>query len=125
ERAAWGSCGTTSASGDGSARDQRALAALAHHLAPGLDVTHERLRELGVELRPGAALDLADRDLVGQGAAIGAIRGHRVVRVGDRDDAPDDRDVVVGEPARIAAAVPPLVVAPAAVDQPVEARHRL
>src|SRR5690606_33063812 len=53
-----------------SARDQRALAALAHHLAPRLEVAHERLGELGIELGARAALDLADRDLVGQGAAV-------------------------------------------------------
>ena len=81
--------------------------------------------ELGIELRARAALDLADRDLVLERAAIGAVGGHRVVGVGDRDDAADERDVLAREPARIAAAVEPLVVAPAAVDQAVQARHRL
>src|SRR4051812_13265539 len=105
--------------------DERALAALAHALTPGLHELHERIGELGIELRAGAALDLADRDLVGQGAAVRAIRGHRVVRVGDRDHAADERDLVAGEPARIAAAVEPLVVAPAAIDEAMQARHRL
>ena len=78
------------------ARDQRVVAALAHARAPRLDQPDERLGELGIELRAGAALDLADRDLVGQGAAIGAVGRHRVVGVGDRDDAADERDVVAG-----------------------------
>src|SRR5258706_6053181 len=108
-----------------SARNHRVHAALAHLAAPRLDQLHERIAELGIELRPRAALDLADRHLVAERPAIRAIRRHRVVRVGDRDDASDERDVLALEAAWIAAAVEPLVMAPAAVDEAVQAWHRL
>ena len=101
------------------------MAALAHLLAVRVDELDERVGELGVELGARAALDLADRDLVAERAAVRAVRGHRVVGVGDRDDAADQRDVLTRQAARVAAAVEPLVVAPAAVDQAVQARHRL
>src|ERR1043166_4653038 len=77
-----------------SARDQRFLAALAPALPPDLEVTDERLGELGIELGARTALDLADRDLVRQRTAVGAIGGHRVVGIRDRDDAADERDIL-------------------------------
>ena len=43
--------------------------------------------------------------------AVDAVAGERVEDVGDRDDAPLDRDLLAGEAARVAAAVPLLVVA--------------
>src|ERR1044071_1870937 len=74
---------------------------------------------VGVERGAGAALALAARDLVGQGAAIRAVRRHGVVGISDRDDAADQRDRVAAQAARVAAAVEPFVVTPAAVDQAV------
>jgi hypothetical protein len=40
------------------------VATLAHLGAPGLDQLDERIGQLGIELRTGATLDLADCDLV-------------------------------------------------------------
>ena len=53
-------------------------------------------------------------------AAVGAVAGHRVVGVGDGDDARDERDVVALQAERIAAAVPALVVQVHAGDERVQ-----
>ena len=94
-------------------------------MAPRFDQFHERIGELRIELRARAALDLADRHFVRERAPICAVTRHRVVRVGDRDNAADERNVLAGETARITAAIPPLVVTPAAVDETVQTRDRL
>src|SRR3954469_3831967 len=78
----------------------------------------ERRRELfgesahdgRVELRVRALLELQERLLLGEPAAVRALGGHRVVRVGDADDASAERDLLAGQPVRIAGAVPALVV---------------
>ena len=90
-----------------------------------VDGFRERVRHFRVELRAGAALDFVDRDLVREAPAVGAIAGHRVVGVGDRDDARDDGDVVPLQAERIAATVPPLVVQVHAGDQRLEELDRL
>src|SRR5581483_6009766 len=90
-----------------------------------LDLDQEDRDDLGVELRRHAALELAAGDLVRQRLSIGAVRRHRVVRVGDGDDAADERDAVAHQPLRVARAVPGLVVAIAAGDDVAHERDRL
>src|SRR6266545_2734456 len=70
----------------------------------------KRLGAALVELRAGAAGDLLARRLGGERAPEGAVVRHRVVRVGDREDARGDRDLLAAEAARVAAAVEPLLV---------------
>ena len=71
----------------------------------------QRLDHRGIELRAGAVAQLLARMLLVERAAIGAVGGHRVPRVGDGDDAARDRDLLTGELVRIAAAVPALMMA--------------
>ena len=59
---------------------------------------------------PEQRVELGDRLVVGEPAAVDTVRGHRVVRVGDEDDPGAERDVVPADPIRIAGAVPALVV---------------
>src|SRR5207248_1814039 len=66
-----------------------------------LELAGKHFDELLIELRARAALELAHRDLVRQRLAVGAVRRHRVVGVGDGDDAPEDRDPVADQAARI------------------------
>src|SRR3954447_10002153 len=107
--------------------------ALAGDGAPGgdleaavlLDVGQEHLHDLRVELRAAAALELAAGDVVGEGLAVGAVGGHRVVGVGDGDDPADHRDVVAHQPLRVTGAVPGLMVTVAAGDDVAHERDRL
>jgi len=46
------------------------------------------------------------------GIPVGTVRCHRVVCVGNRDDAREERDLVVGETLGIAVPVDPFVVVP-------------
>src|SRR5262245_44621436 len=62
-----------------------------------LDLVQEDGDDLRVELGAHAAFQLAAGDLVGQGLAVRAVGGHRVVGVGDGDDAADERDVIALE----------------------------
>ena len=94
-------------------------------LRGSLDALVELAGDVGIELRVGAALDLGDRDLVRERAAVGAVAGHRVVGVGDRDDARHERDVVALRAERIAAAVPALVVQVHARDERVQELDRV
>jgi len=57
-----------------------------------------------VDVRP--ARDLLQRGVVIEGGAVRAIRGHRVVAVGHREQLREQRDVVAPEPLRVAAPVP-------------------
>ena len=59
-------------------------------LPPAVD---ERLRQLGVELRPCAPLELDQRRLDGQRRPVRPRRGHRVERVGDAEQPRLDRDL--------------------------------
>ena len=70
----------------------------------------ERRDDLGVELRPGAVLQRADGLLVVERVAEGARAGHRVVGVGDVDDARGERDALAREPLGVARPVVVLVV---------------
>ena len=64
----------------------------------------------GVELRARAAVDLLARRCEAHRLAIGAVRGQRVERVGDREHARRERDLLALEAVRVAGAVPALVV---------------
>ena len=54
---------------------------------------------------------------------VGPVRGHRGVRVGHREDLPLERDLVIAQPARIAAAVGALVVGQDPLAHPAELRR--
>ena len=73
-------------------------------------VADEASDRSGVELRPGLAREHVERALVAGRAAVGAVGGDRVEGVGDGDDAGAERDLLAGEPVRIALPVEPLVV---------------
>ena len=66
----------------------------------------EDLGESRVELRAGATLELADRRRVRHRRPVWAVGGHRVVGIGDGEDAGLDRDRLSGEAVRIAARRP-------------------
>ena len=74
------------------------------------DLGLERLDDVRVELRPGAALELAQRVRRGKAAPVDAVGRHRVVGVGDEEDPRAERDLLAGEAVRVAGAVPALVV---------------
>ena len=57
------------------------------HAGVGSFAGEERLDHLRVELRPGPTLQLDEGHLVWESLAVRAVRGHRVVRVGDGDHA--------------------------------------
>ena len=65
----------------------------------------EDRHDLGVELRAGAAAQLGARLLERERPPVRAVGGHRLVGVGDGEDAGLDRDRVAGQAVRIAAAV--------------------
>ena len=75
-----------------------------------LQLFGQREDDVGVELRPGAALELLERLVRAQRAAIDAIRGHCVVGVDDEDDSRSQRDLRPRQAIRIAVPVPALVV---------------
>ena len=79
-----------------------------------IEHAREDRHELRIELSSSASLELSDGDIVRQGFAVAAIGGHRVVAIGDGDDTSEERNVSTDEAARIAAAVPVLVVTPRA-----------
>ena len=70
----------------------------------------ERVHDFGVELRAGAAPQLAQRLGRGSRRAIGARAGHGVEGVGDVDDAREQGNLVAAQAVRVAAAVGPLVM---------------
>ncbi len=92
-----------------SGRDDRELAEDATQL-PLAEA--ERLDDLRIELRAVLGEDLVGRMLPIEGAPIRAVAGHRVERIGQREDAGTQRDFLTFEPARVSAAVPTLVVRP-------------
>ena len=74
-----------------------------------------------VELRAGVVADLGQRVLAAHRLAVGAVGGHRVVRVAAEDDPRGERDLLAGEAVRVAPAVPALV---AGADDLADARHQ-
>jgi hypothetical protein len=72
----------------------------------GEGVDHHR-----VELGPGPVGDLLAGLVEGDGLAVGAVGGHGVEGVGDREHPRPGRDGVAGQTGRVALAVPALVVA--------------
>src|SRR5436190_7894553 len=97
--------------------------------ATGYDAAGERLGErvddVGVEFGAGAAPQFLQRFARRPRAAVRAGGGHRVVRVGDVDDAGGQRDVVAAEAVRVAAAVRALMVQLDDRNVRREERHRL
>ena len=67
--------------------------------------------QLRIERASGFVPQQADRAVVAERLVIRPLGRHRVVVVDDRQDARADRNVLAGQPLRIALAVPPLVVA--------------
>src|SRR6185503_20406456 len=63
-----------------------------------------------VELVPGLLLELAAGGGPAHRAPVRPVAGHRVERVGDREDPRGGRDVVAAPAVGVAAAVPALVV---------------
>ena len=59
---------------------------------------------------PVAALDHLARRAIADRGAVGAVAGERVERVGEREHAGRERDLLAGQAVRVAAAVPALVV---------------
>ena len=70
----------------------------------------EGVDDRGRELRAAVESDLVGRFLQRPGAAVGAVRGHRVDGVGQADDRGLERDPVAPQAVRVAVAVPALVV---------------
>src|SRR4051794_11670208 len=75
-----------------------------------LERLEEDLDHARVELSPRAARELRTRLLDRQRGAVDAVDRHRLVGVGDGEDARLERDLVADEPVRVAAAVGTLVV---------------
>src|SRR4051794_4083732 len=63
------------------------------------------------ELLAAAPVDLLERLRQGARGTVRAVGGHGVERVGDRQDACGERDLLTGEAVRVAAAAEALVVA--------------
>ena len=85
-------------------------AAAAAGARPRANTSRKTARDLRVELRPGAALDLGQRLLMRQRAPVGPVARHRVERVRDRQHARLDRDLLARLAGGVAGAVPALVV---------------
>ena len=66
--------------------------------------------ELGIELGAGAALELGQSSLDRERRPVRPVRGHRVERVRDAEQAGLDRDLLAAEAVRVARPVPALVV---------------
>src|SRR5204862_1285571 len=78
--------------------------------AGALERAQQGLDDVGVELRARAALELAPRGLGADPLPVYAVAGHRLVRVRHGEDARLERNLVVSQPAGIAAAVGTLVM---------------
>src|SRR5205807_4540612 len=72
----------------------------------------QRVDHVRVEVRPAAPHELRLRLLERQRLPVRPVGRHRVEGVAAADDARAERDVLAGEPVRIAAAVPSLVAGP-------------
>src|SRR3954471_15903183 len=115
----WSSAMRTFCSGETSGSGRHEL------LHRGVVDVGERLRAVGIELRAGARQDLVDRLVERPAAAVGAVARDGVDGVGHREDARPQRDAVLLQAGRIAAAVPALVVVQHDVDGTVEERDRV
>src|SRR5918997_812747 len=89
------------------------------------DLGDERLHDRGIELSPGAALELAARVLLRHRGAVRALLDHRRVRVCHGQDARLERDVRALELLRVSAAVEALVVMADRGRDRLERRHLL
>src|SRR5689334_4062861 len=96
------------------------------------EVTHraridvgQRRRALGVELGARAGEDLVDRRVERAARTVGAVARDRVDGIGDGEDPGPERDLVLAQPVRVAAAVPALVVVQYDVDGAVEEGDRV
>src|SRR6266576_129103 len=74
------------------------------------DQAKELVDENGIPLLAGSLLQDADRLLAGAAAPVGAVARHGYERVGDGDDAGEQRNLVAAQTVGIACAVNPLVV---------------
>src|SRR3954466_10225788 len=77
---------------------------------PRRDDRDERRDASRVELRARTVLELPQRVALAETAAVGPVLAHREIGIGDRDDPRRERDLLTGETARVAAAIPTLVV---------------
>ena len=74
------------------------------------DGCEEGVNDLRVELPGGLAGDLRQRVWNRSARLVRPVVGHRVEGVGDGHDSTGERDQLTGQPMRIAAAVPALVM---------------
>src|SRR3712207_4510931 len=72
----------------------------------------ERPHDQGVDLRPGAHLDLRYGGLSGDPVPVGSVGGHRVQGVGRGDHAHRGWNLLAAQPVRVAPAVQTLVMVP-------------
>src|SRR5215218_3235714 len=70
----------------------------------------QRLDAVGIELAAGVPPDLRERGVLAAAAAIWPRLRNRLKRVGHRDDAGRERDLLAALPVRVARSVPTLVV---------------
>src|SRR5262245_24493504 len=78
---------------------------------PAVRERHEEgFHDVRIELRAGAVAKLLLRGVVAERGAIGAVGGHRFVRVGNGEDPRLERDRLARQVMGITAAVDPLVV---------------
>ena len=89
-----------------------------HHL-------QERLHHARLEVCARQFADMLQRPGARPGRAVGAVRRQRIVDVHDAEDAGAERDLFAFEAARVAAAVPFLVVAVGDVERPLQVGDRL
>jgi hypothetical protein len=92
-------------------RPREVLGGVAGRLVDALgDAVEQRLDDARVELGARAAAQLGLGRRVAEPLAVRPVGDERVVRVAGQDDARGERDVLAGEPVRVAAAVPALVL---------------
>src|SRR5437867_1370229 len=70
----------------------------------------EGVDDLAVEAGPPAPIELAERHVDRESLPVRSVGRHGVEGVGHRDDSSRQRDLVAGQLARVAPAVPALVV---------------
>jgi hypothetical protein len=85
----------------------------------------EHPHNLGIELHTGALLELLEGRAVRQGFAISAVRGHRIVGIGDRYDPPHQGNLVAFQALRITAAIEILMMTVGSGDQLAQKGNRL
>ncbi len=90
----------------------------------GAQAAEKRSDHRGVELRPGAPLELGDGPVDRQRPSVGAVGHEGVERIAREHDARGERDLVAREAVGIAAPVPALVLVPHRFRDVAEARQR-